>query len=57
MKVFKVWPGEGLNPCIEKDPSACLTWLEESEQGEIIKIEVLEMTEAEYDALPEYMGP
>ena len=57
MKVFKVWPGEGLNPCIEKDPSACLTWLEESESGEIIKIEVLEMTEAEYEALPEYVGP
>lgn len=57
MKVFKVWPGEGLNPCIEKDPSACMAWLEESEPGEIIKIEVLEKTEAEYDVLPEYMGP
>ena len=57
MNVFKVWPGEGLNPCIEKDPSACLTWLEESEPGDTVKIEVLEMTEAEYDALPEYMGP
>ena len=57
MNVFKVWPGEGLNPCIEKDPSACLTWLEEAEPGDTVKIEVLEMTEAEYDALPEYMGP
>lgn len=61
MKVFKVWPGEGLDPCIEKDPSACLTWFEESDPGEIIKIEalrytMLEMTEAEYDELPEYEG-
>ena len=57
MKVFKVCPGEGLCSRIEKDPSACLTWLEESEPGEIIKIEVLEMTEAEYEDLPEYTGP
>ena len=57
MKVFKVCPGEGLCSCIEKDTSACLTWLEESEPGEIIKIEVLEMTEAEYEDLPEYPGP
>ena len=57
MKVFKVCPGEGLCSCIEKDTSACLTWLEESEPGEIIKIEVLEMTEAEYEDLPEYTGP
>jgi hypothetical protein len=57
MKVFKVWPSVDLNPCIEKDPSACMVWLEESEPGDVIKIEVLEMTEAEYDALPEYTGP
>ena len=57
MKIFKVWPGGGLNPCVEKDPSACMTWLEESEQGDVIKIEVLEMTESEYEALQEYMGP
>lgn len=57
MKVFKVWPGVDLNPCCEKDANAVLVWLEESQPNEIIKIEVLEMTEAEYDALPEYMGP
>lgn len=57
MKVFKVWPGEGLNPCIEKEINACFVWLEESEPGDVIKIEVLEITESEYDALPEYMGP
>lgn len=57
MKVFKVCPGEGLNICVEKGPSACLEWLEESEPGDVIKIEVLKMTEAEYGALPEYEGP
>lgn len=59
MNAFKVWPGDELNPCIEKDPIARLTWLEESDPGEILKIEalrytMLEMTEAEYDELPEY---
>ena len=57
MIVFKVWPGVDLNPCCEKDPAAVLVWLEEAEPGETIKIEVIEMTEEEYDKLPEYMGP
>ena len=57
MKVFKVWPGVDLNPCCEKDPAAALIWLEEAEPGEVIKIEVMEMTEKEYEALPEYEGP
>lgn len=57
MKVYKVTPGPGLNPCIEKDPNAVLVWLEESEPGEMITIEVKEMTEAEFEALPEYEGP
>ena len=61
MNAFKVWPGEVLNPRVEKKPSACLTWLEESDPDETIKIEalrytMLEMTEAEYDELPEYEG-
>ena len=57
MKIFKVYPDVDLNPCCEKDPAAVLPWLEESEPGETIKIEVIEMTEEEYDKLPEYMGP
>ncbi len=57
MKVYKVTPGPGLNPCIEKDPNAMLVWLEESEPGEVITVEVLEMTQAEFEALPEYEGP
>jgi hypothetical protein len=57
MIVYKVTPGKDLNPCIEKDPSATLIWLEESQPGDVITIEVKEMTEAEFEALPEYMGP
>ncbi len=57
MKIFKVWPDGDLNPCIEKEPEACLVWLEEAEPGDNIRIEVLEMAQEEYDKLPEYMGP
>ena len=57
MRVFKVTPGKDLCPCTEKDPSAVLVWLEESEPGTTITIEVMEMTEEEYNTLPEYMGP
>ena len=57
MKVFKVYPGVDLNPCCEKYPADVLVWLEEAEPGEVVKIEVMEMTEEEYEALPEYEGP
>jgi len=41
-----------------KTPSCCvLSWLEEAEPGEAIQIVVGEMDEAEYDKMPEYMGP
>ena len=29
----------------------------DSEVGEVWKIEIVEMTQEEYDALPEFMGP
>jgi hypothetical protein len=57
MKVYKIYPGKDLNPCCEKNPEAVLIWLEESELGEEIKIKILEMTEDEYEKLPEYTGP
>jgi len=56
MKVYKMGPS-GLNKCIEKDPKAIMLWLDECEVGDAFFIEVLEMTETEYNALPEYMGP
>lgn len=57
MKVFKVWPGVDLNPCCEKTLDAVSYWLDMAENGDTIKIEIIEMTESEYDALPEYTGP
>lgn len=57
MKVFKVWPGADLNPCCENTLDAVSYWLDMAESGDTIKIEVLEMTEAEYEAMPEYTGP
>lgn len=57
IKVYKITPGEGLNPCCEKDPQMVLQWLEEAEVGDKIKIEVLLMTQDVYRALPEYAGP
>ncbi len=57
MKVFDVMADTDLNSCIEKDPKDVLIWLEESEPGAIITIDVMEMSEEEYNALPEYMGP
>jgi len=57
MKVYKVTPDTDLNPCSEKSIDNVIPWLEMAEIGEKITIEVIEMTEAEYDALPEYRGP
>jgi len=57
MKVYKITPLPDFNPCTEKDIKDLMIWLEESEPGDSFKVDVLEMTEEEYAALPEYMGP
>jgi hypothetical protein len=57
MKIYKITPGEMLNPVCEKDSTSILSWLEEAESGEKIVIDIIEMTEDEYNDLPEYMGP
>lgn len=57
MKVYKTTPDIGLNSCCEKDPKLALFWLEAATPGEIITIEVLEMSEEEYNSLPEFTGP
>lgn len=57
MKVYTIQPGKDLNSCTEKDIKNIIPWLEESEIGDIITIEVVEMSEEEYNFLPEYMGP
>ncbi len=55
--MYKVIPGKGCNPCCEKEIKSVCVWLEEAEVGDELKIEVIEMTENEYNELPEYMGP
>ena len=64
MKVYTIHPGgkkRMFAPCTEKDPQAIIEWLKEADtshgQTEEFLIVVGEMEEAEYDKLPEYMGP
>ena len=57
MKGFKVFPDKGLTPYYEDKIENIILWLEESMPGDSIRIDILEMTKEEYDALPEYMGP
>ena len=61
MKVYKITPCYQCNShsedSIESAVSSVQEWLKESDVGNIIKIEILEMTKKEYDALPEYLGP
>jgi hypothetical protein len=57
MKMFRVWPKPGAKPSVEKTADAVAYWLDMAEAGDTITIKAIEMTEAEYEALPEYMGP
>jgi hypothetical protein len=63
MKCFKIIPdyntktGKGLNPCIESKIENLSIWFEDAEPGEKFLIQVIEMTESQYNTLPEYMGP
>lgn len=57
MKVYEIEPNRGLSRCTEKDISGISCWLEMSEPGDIITIRVKEMSESEYNSLPEYTGP
>ena len=56
MKIFKVFPDKGLTPYYEDKIENIILWLEELMPGDSIRIDILEMTKEEYDALPEYMG-
>jgi len=58
MIVYKMGP-KGFNQHIEKDPTKVVEcWLnDDAMPGDIIEVEVMEMTENEYESLPEYMGP
>ena len=58
MRVYKMGPKDG-NKHIEKDPSVVLEcWLnEDAEVGDVIEVTVMEMSEEEWEKLPEYDGP
>ena len=61
MKVYTIYPGidyDGYTEdSLEKTVESVRLWLEETEPGETVRVEVGEMSREEYDSLPEYMGP
>ena len=62
MVVYEICPDVGnCNTHTEKTIKATLSavaeWLEGSEIGTVVSIKLIEMTEEEYNNLPEYMGP
>ena len=61
MKVYQITPGQGCCPHTEKSIKEAIEmlgmWLEESDGEDLITIKSLEMTEEEYDNLPEWNGP
>jgi len=57
MRAFKITPGKGYSSCCEKEAKSVIDWLEISEVGDIITVEIIELSEKEYNQLPEYMGP
>ena len=62
MRVYKITPGEGNNPYVESNLKVVreqlFDWLKDAELGKkAITVDVLEMSEEEYNKLPEYMGP
>jgi len=57
MRVYKVIPGISCNPCCENTIESVISWIEEAEVGSIIQVRILDMSQEEYNDLPEYMGP
>jgi len=57
MKVYEVTPSKGSNTCTEKEIAGVIAWLEISEPGETMVIKIKNMSESDYEALPEYEGP
>ena len=62
MIVYEICPAVGIcNSHAEKTIRATLSmveeWLEGSEVGTVVSIKLIEMTEEEYDNLPEFTGP
>jgi hypothetical protein len=57
MKVYEVWMCPHCTPFIDTNPDTVRVVLEEAEVDETITVQVLEMSEEEVNALPEWMGP
>ena len=57
MKVYKVTPGKGCNPYCEIAPETVLDVIEESEIGDIVTVEIIDISEEKYKNASEYEGP
>ena len=57
MKAYKITPEPNFNSCIETNINGVIVWCVEADFGEKITIEILEISEEEYNKLPEYKGP
>lgn len=57
MKIYKVYPEIQSNACCEKNIENVISWIENAEIGDMISIKIINMTEEEYNLLPEFMGP
>lgn len=61
MKVYEIRPDKGCNSHTENSLQDALTtinlWLTDSDEGTELTVSVKEMTENDYDNLPEYDGP
>ena len=57
MKVYKIKAAIELDSGIEKEIKNLSIWFEEAKPGNVITIEVIEMSLQEYDNLSKHMGP
>ena len=61
MKVYEIRPDKGCNAHTEKSLTDALIainqWLVDSEEGTEVTVTIKEMSEKDYDNLPEYDGP
>ena len=61
MKVYRITPDKQCNSHIENSLESAVgsieQWLEDSDKGTIVTVEIMDMTEKDYSLLPEYEGP
>jgi len=54
--VYVVWP-HGFNPFVTDYHIEMASFIADADVGERITVDIIEMSRAKYDALPEYEGP